>query len=63
MAKSRSGKARLVRIGVSDRGFPIFHRGGRCSVVIGELDKTTAQIRVGGISGEAAATPGLLVKV
>jgi hypothetical protein len=63
MAISRSGKARLVRAGVSDRGLPIFHRGGPCSVVIGELGKTTAQIHVGGIAGEAAATLGLLVKV
>src|SRR5258708_18222593 len=62
MAISRSGKARLVRAGVLDRGFPIFHRGGPCSVVIGELEKTTARICVGGIAGEAAATLGLLVK-
>src|SRR5258708_31913832 len=62
MAISRSGKARLVRAGVLDRGFPIFHRGGPCSVVIGEFEKTTARICVGGIAGEAAATLGLLVK-
>src|SRR5260370_33550062 len=62
MAISRSGKARLVRAGVLDRGFPIFHRGGPCSVVIGEVEKTTARICVGGIAGEAAATLGLLVK-
>ena len=63
MAISRSGKARLVRAGVSDRGFLIFHRGGPCSVVIGEHERTIAQIHVGGIAGEAAATLGLLVKV
>jgi hypothetical protein len=37
-------------------------RGGPCGVFIGELEKTIAQIRVGGIAGEAA-TLGLLVKV
>src|SRR5258706_6301700 len=35
MAISRSGKARLVRAGVSDRGFLILHRGGARSVFIG----------------------------
>jgi hypothetical protein len=60
---SRSGKARLVRAGTSDRGFLIFHRGGPRSVVIGELGKTIAQIRGGEIAGEAAATLGLLVNV
>src|ERR1700719_4543561 len=37
-----SGKARLVRAGVSDRGFLIFRRGGPCSV-FGELETTIAQ--------------------
>jgi len=44
-------------------GFLIFHRGALCGVLIGELEETIAQIRVGGIAGETAATPGLLVKV
>ena len=63
MAISRSGKARLVRAGVSGRGFLFLHRGDARSVFIGELEKTTAQIRVGGIAGEAAAALGLPVKL
>jgi len=44
-------------------GFLIFPRGALCGVLIGELEETIAQIRVGGTAGETAATPGLLVKV
>jgi len=44
-------------------GFLVFPRGALCGVLIGELEKTIAQIRVGGIAGETAATPGLLAKV
>jgi hypothetical protein len=35
----------------------------RAAYSSGELEKTIAQIRVGGIAGEAAATFGLLAKV
>jgi hypothetical protein len=57
----RQGQARPSRRFGS--GFLILHRGGARSVFIGELEKTIAQIRVGGIAGEAAATLGLPVKL
>jgi hypothetical protein len=55
----RQGQARPSR----RFGFLILHRGALCGVLIGELEKTIAQIRVGGIAGETAAAPGLFVKV
>jgi len=63
MAISRSGSARILRAGVSYRGFLIFYRGGLCSVLIGDLEKGIAQIQVGGIAREAAATLGLFAKL
>jgi hypothetical protein len=60
IADDEAGQARP---GSSEPAFRILHRGGARSVFIGELEKTIAQIRVGGIAGEAAATLGLLEKV
>jgi len=58
MSTRYSGGALVVRARVSSRAFRIFRR----SVFIGELEETIAQICIGGVAGEAAATLGLLAK-
>jgi hypothetical protein len=55
----RSGTP-IVRAGIPQR---FFQRCSLCGVFTGELEQTLAQIHVGGITGETAATLGLFAKV
>jgi hypothetical protein len=62
MSTRYSSGALAVRAGIWSRVFRTFPRGGPRSVFVGELEQTIAQVRVGGITGKAAATRGLLAK-
>jgi hypothetical protein len=55
----RSGTP-IVRAGIPQR---FFQRCSLCGVFTGELEQTLAQIHVGGITDETAATLGLFAKV
>src|SRR5258705_12388513 len=62
MARSQS-VVLVLWAGLPNRRAFVFLGAGPCGVFLGELEKTVAQGRIGGVAGEAAATLGLLKKV